>query len=173
MLSNITFLHQTTTALVKAVICTLLSNISFLHQTTTWSQFDGRHIGCQISLFYIKPQLVNLVSPLPPVVKYLFSTSNHNGVSAAICAKVLSNISFLHQTTTRACDGFLSRGCQISLFYIKPQRRWVFGRSERRCQISLFYIKPQLSWSLCHQQACCQISLFYIKPQRVSHPLCF
>ena len=143
-MSNISFLHQTTTLLLFQMEIASLSNISFLHQTTT-SRCNMTWIySCQISLFYIKPQLQKFHFGYFLVVKYLFSTSNHNviGVDAAYGAVVkylfstsnhnvvhghgygqyvvkylfstsnhnfdsmtkkyyeLSNISFLHQTTT-------------------------------------------------------------------------
>ena len=56
------------------------------------------------------------------VVKYLFSTSNHNPAENPTYHYMLSNISFLHQTTTVNAKIKHLRSCQISLFYIKPQQ---------------------------------------------------
>ena len=80
----------------------------------------------------------------PQVVKYLFSTSNHNQGNATLCYSELSNISFLHQTTTERSNHRNQRSCQISLFYIKPQHNQGEMYGNIGCQISLFYIKPQL-----------------------------
>ena len=55
----------------------------------------------------------------------------------------LSYIAFLHQTTTGHRLQLQSRGCHISLFYIKPQPVCRHSNSHRCCHISLFYIKPQ------------------------------
>ena len=79
-------------------------------------------VSCQISLFYIKPQRPPISGASRKVVKYLFSTSNHNPDKRIQNFTMLSNISFLHQTTTKGfCIGH-TLSCQISLFYIKPQR---------------------------------------------------
>ena len=99
------------------------------------------------------------------VVKYLFSTSNHNCLDGLNERHELSNISFLHQTTTAQVIKKYEDGCQISLFYIKPQRSIAPCARHARCQISLFYIKPQLIALACSHLHGCQISLFYIKPQ--------
>ena len=77
------------------------------------------------------------------VVKYLLSTSNHNGAAFYNQAMQLSNIFFLHQTTTGRYERNHIRGCQISSFYIKPQLERCVRMSRRSCQISSFYIKPQ------------------------------
>ena len=186
-LSNISFLHQTTTAGNIHATLLMLSNISFLHQTTTLciSPFPGLRCqislfyikpqqqlviakdksSCQISLFYIKPQLCKGTTCVNVVVKYLFSTSNHNMPWCDILLVALSNISFLHQTTTLVLRHLLWLCCQISLFYIKPQLLCTYVFRVRRCQISLFYIKPQPIPIGNPQNTRCQISLFYIKPQ--------
>ena len=100
----------------------------------------------------------------------------------------LSNIIFLHQTTTGInrrnhwwCCQISSfyikpqrpgypvlhaSGCQISSFYIKPQHLRCGPSVLHRCQISSFYIKPQHRLPSATARACCQISSFYIKPQR-------
>ena len=84
----------------------------------------------------------------------------------------LSNISFLHQTTTWHRHRASSPRCQISLFYIKPQRHKNLHVDACCCQISLFYIKPQPKKAKEWSTRGCQISLFYIKPQLVCrvHP---
>ncbi len=166
MLSNISFLHQTTTSakLIPANGCCQISLFyikpqPFLNQgifeeccqislfyikpqlaninkpTTNCCQISLFYIkpqlgtethvlraGCQISLFYIKPQLSVLLFNGYYVVKYLFSTSNHNLYTTSTPKVWLSNISFLHQTTTSNCFLTPNHRCQISLFYIKPQR---------------------------------------------------
>ena len=77
------------------------------------------------------------------VVKYLFSTSNHNSLCPALALLVLSNIFFLHQTTTASMSWRSWNSCQISFFYIKPQQRMRPECVCKCCQISFFYIKPQ------------------------------
>ena len=121
-MSNISFLHQTTTGRVITFLEFKLSNISFLHQTTTLQTSSFTASSCQISLFYIKPQQKHFHLFCNSVVKYLFSTSNHNKHKSHHRTKLvvkylfstsnhnkllvlqkhlkLSNISFLHQTTT-------------------------------------------------------------------------
>ena len=79
LLSNIVFLHQTTTLWIVSRVFVLLSNIVFLHQTTTRSGYMCSYRSCQISSFYIKPQLPSLSFCCDKVVKYRLSTSNHNG----------------------------------------------------------------------------------------------
>ena len=56
-----------------------------------------------------------------PVVKYRLSTSNHNSSSVIAANLLLSNIVFLHQTTTSTGGHCVRWRCQISSFYIKPQ----------------------------------------------------
>ena len=82
---------------------------------------------------------------LRSVVKYHFSTSNHNLKGAVLVWVPLSNITFLHQTTTQSINKQIYEYCQISLFYIKPQRSNGISCLLTDCQISLFYIKPQPS----------------------------
>ena len=144
-------------------------------------------VCCQISLFYIKPQLMALLEirllvvkyhfstsnhnthqeskEKGHVVKYHFSTSNHNYNGMVKSCDTLSNITFLHQTTTLKVIVSISRSCQISLFYIKPQLVGLCLLNHDCCQISLFYIKPQLNQGDDDLESGCQISLFYIKPQ--------
>ena len=143
-LSNIFFLHQTTTKNASGMRMQMLSNIFFLHQTTTSPKFSKTQIccqisffyikpqptvatvlhvsRCQISFFYIKPQLKADSTVSTDVVKYLFSTSNHNLLAMLEILVVLSNIFFLHQTTTQFLNDICKFCCQISFFYIKPQR---------------------------------------------------
>ena len=59
----------------------------------------------------------------------------------------MSNITFLHQTTTRTPCTNVRVNCQISLFYIKPQPSVANPTWMPNCQISLFYIKPQQQWT--------------------------
>ncbi len=120
-LSNISFLHQTTTPFRLLNVGGGLSNISFLHQTTTLCRSFLPVLCCQISLFYIKPQPTANNWKGQTVVKYLFSTSNHNIGTFKLNNFLLSNISFLHQTTTGTTGNISIQCCQISLFYIKPQ----------------------------------------------------
>ena len=58
----------------------------------------------------------------------------------------MSNIFFLHQTTTTAHDAASAKCCQISFFYIKPQPIYSTQADGDCCQISFFYIKPQPIW---------------------------
>ena len=104
VLSHISFLHQTTTHAVTFTSGVLLSHISFLHQTTTCRVDKLVLLYCLISLFYIKPQHTLAVVECSLIVSYLFSTSNHNQETEFQTRPVLSHISFLHQTTTDACD---------------------------------------------------------------------
>ena len=74
----ILFLHQTTTATQSFSKYRSLYIILFLHQTTTTAS-DGFHNSrCILSYFYIKPQRAADELPLPGVVYYPISTSNHN-----------------------------------------------------------------------------------------------
>ena len=165
----------------------MLSNISFLHQTTTVNAKIKHLRSCQISLFYIKPQQTcyphfdfivvkylfstsnhnGLVFEIigrcvvkylfstsnhnshahsfgaSAVVKYLFSTSNHNIELASLFLSSLSNISFLHQTTTlQAAGAHRSQLSNISFLH-QTTTKWRLRLPLYSCQISLFYIKPQ------------------------------
>ena len=100
----------------------MLCYIFLLHQTTTARDPTIAAIGCVISFFYIKPQLVVLCESEFGVVLYLSSTSNHNLRSRTLLRNV---------------------GCVISFFYIKPQRCWQNKADPKGCVISFFYIKPQ------------------------------
>ena len=99
-LSYICFLHQTTTVLAVVGVGVLLSYICFLHQTTTLRYVTRCKYCCLISVFYIKPQLVDGKLLRELVVLYLFSTSNHNVRQVPSVPLRLSYICFLHQTTT-------------------------------------------------------------------------
>ena len=164
-LSNIIFLHQTTTCYTSFLPFALLSNIIFLHQTTTLEYKRISTNCCQISFFYIKPQLIKFKTYQVVVVKYHFSTSNHNELNLGIEIDALSNIIFLHQTTTRGGNANNGGRCQISFFYIKPQHLFNNFKNICCCQISFFYIKPQLTANEYLFVRGCQISFFYIKPQ--------
>ena len=142
-----------------------LSNILFLHQTTTSILNFTTPPSCQISSFYIKPQPMELNCATCCVVKYLLSTSNHNLLRKTERKNLLSNIFFLHQTTTVLRSLPVCPSCQISSFYIKPQRSSRTAKLFKSCQISSFYIKPQPILRFPFQNASCQISSFYIKPQ--------
>ena len=60
LLSFISFLHQTTTHFHLLIYFEKLSFISFLHQTTTRSLPSSPPMHCLLSLFYIKPQRIEL-----------------------------------------------------------------------------------------------------------------
>ena len=58
MLYLIEILHQTTTPVPRTLVARLLYLIEILHQTTTQTLPVIWHIGCILSKFYIKPQLL-------------------------------------------------------------------------------------------------------------------
>ena len=97
LLSNTSFLHQTTTNENLCFYTAMLSNTSFLHQTTTVVTLLLFYICCQIPLFYIKPQRLLESSNFAVVVKYLFSTSNHN--YAAYIAFDVAVVKYLFSTS--------------------------------------------------------------------------
>ena len=76
-------------------------------------------MGCLISLFYIKPQLIVDSAYFYFVVLYLCSTSNHNSVYEQRILTRLSYISVLHQTTT--IRDFTSTGEQLSYISVLHQ----------------------------------------------------
>ena len=100
-LSYIVFLHQTTTWLSSKHRDRRLSYIVILHQTTTLQRSRQVYGGCLISLFYIKPQLCNLVFKLR--LRCLISL-------------------FYIKPQPSHWDIVAAPSCLISLFYIKPQR---------------------------------------------------
>ncbi len=122
LLLYISFLHQTTTMRTKRSRGPGLLYISFLHQTTTELPLNPRWRHCFISLFYIKPQLREVLprehlialylfstsnhnfraegEAQTTIALYLFSTSNHNLRGIVVLSVGLLYISFLHQTTT-------------------------------------------------------------------------
>ena len=59
--------------------------------------------------------------------------------------RMLSFISFLHQTTTTLIRYPAVVDCLLSLFYIKPQLPSFQCNTLFNCLLSLFYIKPQRS----------------------------
>ena len=61
--------------------------------------------------------------PVDRVVSYRNSTSNHNLADAYVTTKQLYLIEILHQTTTKSDEVEWYKGCILSKFYIKPQRR--------------------------------------------------
>ena len=107
---------------------------------------------CILSKFYIKPQHPSKVFDRYLVVSYRNSTSNHNsGNGYPVVAKLylieilhqtttksgtvynyamLYLIEILHQTTTTSIDSFLTPGCILSKFYIKPQLEVLPGRPD-------------------------------------------
>ncbi len=121
--------------------------------------------GCILSLFYIRPQRAFDSLRLFGVVSYLYSTSDHNIRPIQRPAAVLYLISILHQTTTQRQLSSFSTGCILSLFYIRPQRRWRKGLLYVRCILSLFYIRPQRAALNFLRVERCILSLFYIRPQ--------
>ena len=126
------------------------------------------------------------------VVSYRNSTSNHNISAGGSSSNSLYLIEILHQTTTvhEPCFNefrlylieilhqtttidFINardRGCILSKFYIKPQRRPKQSSCCPGCILSKFYIKPQRKSVASRRSRCCILSKFYIKPQpRANH----
>ncbi len=97
--------------------------VSVLHQITTFYQPEYDHLG---------------------VVLCLCSTSNHNRHTSRHCCRQLFYVSVLHQITTFHASFDVSRGCFMSLFYIKSQLLVAIVESGFGCFMSLFYIKSQL-----------------------------
>ena len=115
------FLHRTTT--LPRTYPIVLSYISFLHQTTTSIQKTLLLDHCLISLFYIKPQLIQFTKVGSPyclislfyikpqlcqcslgcvfIVLYLFSTSNHNSFSHA--GLLMFIVLYLFSTSNHNC----------------------------------------------------------------------
>ena len=142
-LSNIVFLHQTTTQyiLLRHPLCCQISSFYIKPQPNTYScvihsvvkyrlsTSNHNHILCLLLLFLVVKYRLSTSnhnnslksSSNTSVVKYRLSTSNHNFTVVKIVVKMLSNIVFLHQTTTSSSLGSHQRSCQISSFYIKPQ----------------------------------------------------
>ena len=110
--------------------------IFILHQTTTRRKGKNWGKSCIISSFYIKPQLMSILSVLTMcciissfyikpqpwrtsvllrwVVLYLHSTSNHNFVWHSVFRVELYYIFILHQTTTVS----FNKDCFLQLYYI-------------------------------------------------------
>ena len=99
------------------------------------------------------------------VVSYRNSTSNHNYLALIACKASLYLIEILHQTTTECSNCAPQCCCILSKFYIKPQRKALYGFYDTCCILSKFYIKPQLRWLHIFRLYCCILSKFYIKPQ--------
>ena len=145
LLSNITFLHQTTTTLIVLAHYPQLSNITFLHQTTTrhgyhqvTNSLSNITFLHQTTTIYLRLRICWQLSN----ITFLHQTTTFQQFGELF--NILSNITFLHQTTTREASRCTHWNCQISLFYIKPQRKQLRFIFVVDCQISLFYIKPQL-----------------------------
>ena len=99
------------------------------------------------------------------VVSYRNSTSNHNCWKTTPRKSTLYLIEILHQTTTECSNCAPQCCCILSKFYIKPQRKALYGFYDTCCILSKFYIKPQLRWLHIFRLYCCILSKFYIKPQ--------
>ena len=173
MLYLIEILHQTTTRICKIIDGLPLYLIEILHQTTTGRYFFVFTLGCILSKFYIKPQLVGSVRIFVVVVSYRNSTSNHNirgGMSRAarlylieilhqtttvssfnLAALWLYLIEILHQTTTGEQAREVIQCCILSKFYIKPQQLLLKKETLLSCILSKFYIKPQLAFAFFFQ----------------------
>ena len=139
----IEILHQTTTSGVgvNATMCCILSKFYIKPQraSSSFSRFSRcilskfyikpQHLNwdavidvrCILSKFYIKPQHPALKIDLVQVVSYRNSTSNHNDDSKGLQNSMLYLIEILHQTTTFWKSSWISEGCILSKFYIKPQ----------------------------------------------------
>ena len=77
------------------------------------------------------------------VVKYHFSTSNHNSEDIPRYNLKLLNITFLHQTTTNFfCQNIGGLLSNITFLH-QTTTSLILVCSSLNCQISLFYIKPQ------------------------------
>ena len=96
----IVFLHQTTTYSNKLLQPGVLYLIVFLHQTTTYSPRGKTLVGCILSFFYIKPQLVTNLK-----------------IGKRRC--ILSFFYIKPQPCSKRRARLLS--CILSFFYIKPQ----------------------------------------------------
>ena len=96
--------------------------IEILHQTTTGALTRHPKLGCILSKFYIKPQLL--------------SDDARDDVSC-ILSKFYIKPQHLRGANLRGAS------CILSKFYIKPQRRYNLLPDCLRCILSKFYIKPQ------------------------------
>ena len=126
-------------------LTTLLYLIEILHQTTTPALLLAALVGCILSKFYIKPQL------LRPHLHFV------------LCC-ILSK--FYIKPQHMPFPGFRGGCCILSKFYIKPQRNQRYHAWRFRCILSKFYIKPQLNNTKYKESTGCILSKFYIKPQR-------
>ena len=70
-----------------------------------------------------------------------------------------------HQTTTFGKGSWISEGCILSKFHIKPQLSWQNSYNPRCCILSKFHIKPQQRVRHKIGHSCCILSKFHIKPQ--------
>ena len=104
VLCYILLLHQTTTLQALVLLLERLCYILLLHQTTTRPSLVFNSIGCVISYFYIKPQLLNFGGFCENrcVISYFYIKPQHNHECAIV-----------------------KRCCVISYFYIKPQQESV------------------------------------------------
>ena len=118
-----------------------------------------------ISSFYIKPQLMRLISLNSAIVLYRLSTSNHNYPLACQRRDILSYIVFLHQTTTQRDRGAHNISLSYIVFLHQTTTIAAQLRSVNHCLISSFYIKPQPRRGSRRHSHHCLISSFYIKPQ--------
>ena len=96
--------------------------IEILHQTTTRTAAALISIGCILSKFYIKPQLL------------ASKVDNNRGC-------ILSKFYIKPQLWPTQIRRL--KGCILSKFYIKPQLRIAYPVEAVGCILSKFYIKPQ------------------------------
>ena len=100
----------------------LLFLINILHQTATLACRKLSLLSCSLSIFYIKPQLW-MMSFMAQTLLFLINILHQTATNWRILfiVSVLFLINILHQTATIPTTHFPSRGCSLSIFYIKPQ----------------------------------------------------
>ena len=123
LLYLIEILHQTTTRGSASVYFSSCILSKFYIKPQLWEDIHYFTCCCILSKFYIKPQLGLKEHKNVRVVSYRNSTSNHNSGVGVNATMSLYLIEILHQTTTTSGVATTARGCILSKFYIKPQRK--------------------------------------------------
>ena len=140
-----------------------LSIIWILHQTTTWGS-DGRTLACcQLSEFYIKPQLLTNIIESVWVVNYLNSTSNHN--FRAILSSKLMVVNYLNSTSNHNQYNLPASTNTLSIIWILHQTTTLNQWTNLEIVLSIIWILHQTT--TCHVlfQFPFQLSIIWILHQ--------
>ena len=161
----IEILHQTTTRsyLSIPVVCCILSKFYIKPQlqravdnnryVVSYRNSTSNHNHMTIVLYFYGLYLIEILhqttticfhdifSSLLYLIEILHQTTTEDWGS--IKKHWLYLIEILHQTTTAAAVFKIAKGCILSKFYIKPQRKPEPSTTRPSCILSKFYIKPQ------------------------------